>query len=204
MRILLVDDDRPLLLLLSRGLHRQRPEWELQLAASGKEAVLQLRDAHFDVLVTDISMPEMDGLALLAAVREDPRRASIQIIFATSKDDRESMRTGMTAGADDYLTKPFTAEELVAAVESRLKRRPPSEAAAGDVAGLKDDLCRQLTGRELEILAGIGRGLGSKEIAAQLDISPRTVDVHRTNIMRKLDLHNAASLAGIAVKAGFA
>ncbi len=201
MRILLVDDERAHLHLLGRALARQRPDWELALASGGREAASRLRESRFDVLVTDIGMPDMDGMSLLAEVRSDPGMKSLQIIFATARDDRGSMRAGMTAGADDYLTKPFTAGELVAAIESRLQRlvRPSS---SEESEALLADLRGRLTERELEVLAQIGRGLVTKEIAAALGISPRTVDVHRTNLMRKVDLHNAASLATLAMRAG--
>lgn len=201
MRILLVDDERAQLHLLSRALSRHRPDWELALASGGREAVALLRESRFEVLVTDIGMPDMDGMSLLAEVRADPGMKALQIIFATARDDRGSMRAGMTAGADDYLTKPFTAEELVAAIESRLQRMARGTGSAEGTA-MQSDLRGRLTEREMEILAHIGRGLGSKEIAAELGISPRTVDVHRTNLMRKVDLHNAASLATLAMRAG--
>lgn len=201
MRILLVDDERTHLQVLSRALARHRPEWQLELASGGRQAVALLHQSTFDVLVTDIGMPDMDGMSLLAEVRSDPGMKALQIIFATALDDRGSMRAGMTAGADDYLTKPFSAEELAAAIESRLKRlvRDPGSA---EVASVQAEVRDKLTEREVEVLAHIGRGLGSKEIAAALGISPRTVDVHRTNLMRKVDLHNAASLATLAMRAG--
>lgn len=70
MRILLVDDERAQLHLLSRALARHRPDWVLALASGGREAVARLRESPFDVLVTDIGMPDMDGMSLLAEVRD--------------------------------------------------------------------------------------------------------------------------------------
>lgn len=204
MRVLLVDDERLLLRIMEQSLLYLRPGWELLLAHSGEAGIELLRKRGADAVVADIQMPGMDGMALLSAVRSDPSFAPMPFIFITAMDDRGSMRAGMNAGADDYLTKPFTPEELVQAIETRLRRRdqgPPSDAEA---RALRQRLLVELTDREIEILAFIGQGLVSKEIAAELKISPRTVDVHRTNLMRKLDLHNAASLAGLAVRADLA
>jgi two-component system response regulator FixJ len=146
-------------------------------------------------------MPAMDGLSLLAEVRKDARLAALPMILATGRVDRASMRGGMASGADDYLTKPYTVDELVAAVEARL-RRSQQGANSEDASQLRARLQRLLTERELEVLGLIGRGLVTKDIARELALSPATVSVHRANIMEKLNLHNAAALAATAERAG--
>jgi len=201
MRILIVDDEPLLLLALQRSFRAGEPGWEVVLARSGVEALEQLRLQPFDVLVSDITMPGMDGMALLAQVRADPLLTDTTVIFMTAKDDRESMRAGMTAGADDYLTKPFTPAELLAAITGRLRRRELVPLKTTEARQSREQLDALLTEREREVLAQIGQGLVTKEIAAALGISPRTVDVHRTNLMRKLDLHNATALTRLAIKA---
>ena len=201
MRILIVDDEPMLLLALQRSFRVEQPAWEVVLARTGLEALEQLRLQPYDVLVSDILMPGMDGMSLLAKVRADPKLTDTTVIFMTAKDDRESMRAGMTAGADDYLTKPFTPAELLAAITGRLRRKELVPVLTPDARLSREQLDLLLTVRETEILAQIGRGLVSKEIAAELGISPRTVDVHRTNLMRKLDVHNATALARLAHKA---
>ncbi len=201
MRILIVDDEPILLLALQRSFRMECPEWEVVMARTGEEALEQLRLQPFDVLVTDILMPRMDGMTLLAEVRKDPALTDTTVIFMTAKDDRESMRAGMTAGADDYVTKPFSPGELIAAVTGRLRRKEMVPLLPHDNRISRDQLAALLTEREREVLANIGKGLVTKEIAAEMGISPRTVDVHRTNLMRKLDLHNATALARLAIKA---
>jgi DNA-binding NarL/FixJ family response regulator len=201
MRILIVDDEPLLLLALQRSFRAGEPGWEVVLARSGDEALEQLRLQPFDVLVSDILMPGMDGMALLAQVRADPKLTDTTVIFMTAKDDRESMRAGMTAGADDYLTKPFTPAELLAAISGRLRRRELVPLRSAEARQSREQVNELLTEREREILARIGQGLVTKEIASTLGISPRTVDVHRTNLMRKLDLPNATALARLAIKA---
>ena len=130
MRILLVDDERLLLASLTRALRVERPDWEVETASNGLEALRLLRSQPVDVLITDIQMPAMDGMALLGQVRHDPELARLPLILISAQDDRSSIRGGMTSGADDYLTKPFSADELVQAVESRVRRLEPGEEPA--------------------------------------------------------------------------
>jgi len=202
--VLLVDDDAVLLGNLKRLLQAERPQWDVATAASGAEAIRILRTHPLDLLVSDIQMPGMDGLALLAEVRQDPALARLPLIFITGRDDRASVREGMASGADDYLTKPFSPEELIQAMDARLRRQSHEAAPAGGDPELGSHLRSLLTGRELEVLSLIGHGLVTKDIAADLDLSFRTVSVHRANIMRKLDLHNAAALAALAIQASMA
>jgi len=201
MRILITDDEPMLLLALQRSFRMDKPDWEVVLARTGQEALEQLRIQPYDVLVTDILMPGMDGMTLLGEIRADPRLTDTTVIFMTSKDDRESMRAGMTAGADDYLTKPFTPAELLAAITGRLRRKELVPVLPDEARASREQVESLLTERERGILAHIGRGLVTKEIAAVLGISPRTVDVHRTNLMRKLGVHNATALARLAIMA---
>lgn len=203
-RILLVDDDSILLDNLKRLLLAERSQWEVRTTTTGAEAVRLLKSEPMDLLVADIQMPGMDGLALLAEVRRDPALARLPVIFMTARDDRTSFREGMSSGADDYLPKPFSIEELIQAMEARLKRQAQESSPPRDDQALFDELANTLTGRELEVLALIGHGLVTKDIAATLKVSYRTVSVHRTNIMRKLNLHNAAALAALANKASMA
>ena len=203
MRILLVDDERLLLASLTRALRVERPDWEVETASNGLEALRLLRSQPVDVLITDIQMPAMDGMALLGQVRHDPELARLPLILISAQDDRSSIRGGMTSGADDYLTKPFSADELVQAVESRVRRLEPGEEPAS-VGPLQAQLKERLTDRERQVLGLIGQGMVTKDIAADLDLSPKTVSIHRQNIMQKLDLHNAAALAALAIRAGLA
>jgi DNA-binding NarL/FixJ family response regulator len=202
MRILLVDDDRLLLASLARILRVERPQWQLATAQDGAEALRVLRVEPVDLLVTDLHMPGVGGMALLAAVRQDPILRNLPLIFITAETDRITMRQGMASGADDFLTKPFSGDELVMAIEGRLRRLELGGDTSQGARELQSQLHELLTDRELDILTHIGRGEVTKEIAEDLALSPMTVSVHRANIMRKLDLHNAAALAALAIRAG--
>lgn len=201
MRVLLVDDERLLLTSLSRALRVQRPAWVIDTASDGVQAMALLRSQLVDILITDIQMPGMDGMALLMQVRRDPDLARLPLILISAEDDRLSVRKGMSSGADDYLTKPFTAEELILSVESRLRRLEQGADASAQGDALNRQLKGVLTDRELGVLALIGQGMVTKDIAAELNLSPKTVSAHRQNIMGKLDLHNAAALAALAIRA---
>ena len=202
MRVLLVDDERLLLVSLTRALQVKRPEWTIETASDGVEAMRLLKSQHVDLLITDVQMPGMDGLALLMQVRKDPCLAGLPLILISALDDRSSVRKGMFSGADDYLTKPFSADELIQTVESRLQRLEQGSNSSILTSFLQRQLKEQLTDREMEVLALIGQGMVTKDIAAALDLSPKTVSAHRQNIMEKLDQHNAAALAALANRAG--
>jgi DNA-binding NarL/FixJ family response regulator len=202
MRVLLVDDERLLLVSLTRALRVKRPEWVIETASDGVEAMRLLKSQHVDLLITDVQMPGMDGFALLMQVRKDPYLAGLPLILISAQDDRSSVRKGMFSGADDYLTKPFSADELIQTVESRLQRLEQGSNASILTSFLQGQLKEQLTDREMEVLALIGQGMVTKDIAAALDLSPKTVSAHRQNIMEKLDQHNAAALAALAIRAG--
>ncbi len=201
MRVLLVDDERLVLAMATRALNAKRPEWLVETASDGFEAMQVLRSKPVDILVTDVQMPGMDGMALLMQVRRDPDLARLPLVLISAQDDRSSVRLGMFSGADDYLTKPFTADELILTVESRLRRLEQGPDPLLQSDALKQQLLKTLTERELEVLAHVGQGLVTKDIAAALGVSPKTVSAHRQNIMEKLDLHNAAALAALAIRA---
>ena len=91
-------------------------------AENGRVGLELARSDPPDLILCDVMMPEMDGFAVLEALRAEPRFAEIPFIFLTALDDRSSTRRGMNLGADDYLPKPFTRNELMEAVTSRLKK----------------------------------------------------------------------------------
>lgn len=202
MRLLLVDDDRTILTSLTRGLRVERPDWDVVTASDGVKALRLLRSSKVDILVSDVLMPTMGGMALLEAVRTDPNLAALPLILISGSDDRPSIRSGMASGADDYLTKPFSLGELIQSVEGRLRRLKAGEDPAA--ASLQAEVRKLLTGREWEVLAQIGSGLATTAIAEKLKLSISTTNVHRHNLMKKLDLHNAAALAALAIRANIA
>lgn len=175
--------------------------------ASGSEALFLLQHVRVDVLLTDLDMPGMDGFELLAAVRN--KHPDLKVLVLSMHDEAALVRRAMDLDADGYVVKSAGKEELVLAVrEVAAGRRYFGGSVADSLLGKSPSaqagahVLSDLTEREVEVLAALAEGLGNKEIGERLFISPRTVDTHRTNLMRKLDTHNVAGLVRIAIKAG--
>lgn len=197
--ILIIEDDATILDLMETGLRMEG--FIVRTALNGPEGIALAREKRPDLILCDIQMPDMDGYAVLDVFKRDNDLTDIPFIYVTALDDRTNVRRGMASGADDYLTKPFFVEELVAAVTGRLHRFEILRLKL-EKAVFKDEhtfLRQQITARELEILLLVGQGYTSKQIADRLGIRSNTVQVHRTNIMEKLDVPNAANLARWAV-----
>jgi DNA-binding NarL/FixJ family response regulator len=193
--ILIIEDDDTTQLFMEKVLTFEG--FDVRIASDGESGVAKLREKRPDLVLCDIMMPRMDGHSVIEFLKSDDSFADIPFIFVTALDGRKAQRQGMCEGADDYLTKPFTAEELVSTVLSRLRRvemlrqRDENRLFQDEIA----IFCQLITDREREILLLVGQGLTSKEIAAHLDIRLNTVEVHRANLMRKLEAPNAAKLA---------
>ncbi|CAH2031832.1 response regulator transcription factor [Trichlorobacter ammonificans] len=171
--------------------------FRVRTAADGRSGLAAVQEEVPDLILCDIMMPEMDGHTMFDILKSDVLFADVAFIFVTALADRSELRRAMAAGADDYLTKPFTAEELLAAVTGRLNRLRILRQSAGSTSFHKDLawLREQLTPREHEVLLRVGRGDTSRQIADRLGISVKTVEIHRSNLMHKLNASNAATLA---------
>jgi len=119
--VLVVEDDAAIRANLSRLLRLEG--FEVTVAADGSEALLVARSLRPDVMITDVNMPGLDGFALVETLRADPALAATMVLMLTALDDRASMRRGMKSGADDYLGKPFTRDEVLEAIASLLRKR---------------------------------------------------------------------------------
>ncbi|MCM0082929.1 response regulator transcription factor [Geomonas sp. Red32] len=173
-------------------------------AVDGEQGLELVRQHRPHLVLCDIMMPGMDGHRVLETVRNDPQLAELPFIFVTAMGERGEIRSGMAAGADDYLPKPFSADELVAAVTGRLRRHLKGITGVSVPLPEKENarLLERVTPREREVLALVGEGCSSRAISERLGISHKTVEVHRANLMRKLGAGNAVGLARWAMVAG--
>lgn len=118
MRALVVDDERSLTELLGMALRYEG--WEVRTAGTGQDALKQVREFRPDIIVLDLMLPDLDGLSVLARIRADD--LDTPVLLLTAKDSEQDRIAGLTATGDDYVTKPFSLEELVARLRGLLRR----------------------------------------------------------------------------------
>ncbi|MCS6899577.1 MAG: response regulator transcription factor [Myxococcales bacterium] len=171
----------------------------------GSSALQQLPSLSPDLLLVDLTLPSMDGVEVLRRVRSvSPRTRSIVLSMHASP---EFVRPALQAGASGYVVKGAGLDALVDALRTVAAGGTfldeSLEPSALDLRSSTDDLER-LTPREREILRLVAQGNTNRQIGELLGLSPKTVDAHRTNLMRKLDLHDAQALTRFAVRRGLA
>lgn len=200
-RILVIDDD-PRLRRQCAALLRTEG-FETQEAGNGKAGLDLVRVEAPDLIVCDVNMPGMNGHAALDALRGDNRTAGIPFIFLTANGDMDDLRVGMNLGADDYLVKPIDPDQLVAAVEARLRRvqdtdtqksRPTELAEPAQLEGLG------LTPREAEVLFWVAQGKTNPEIAVITAVKLTTVKKHLESVYQKLGVDNRTAAATMALE----
>ncbi|WP_159591029.1 response regulator FixJ [Chelativorans xinjiangense] len=156
------------------------------------------KDLHNACLITDLRMPDLSGVDLLRRLHEED--AMLPAIVITGHGDVPMAVEAMKAGALDFIEKPFEDDVLLEAVGravAELEKRPRD---SDNVAAIRRRL-DQLTERERQVMAGIVAGLPNKTIAYDLDISPRTVEVHRANVMAKMSAKNLPELVRMVLAA---
>jgi two-component system response regulator FixJ len=150
-------------------------------------------------LITDVRMPDMSGVDLLRKLHSLPNR--IPSIVITGHGDVPMAVETMKAGALDFIEKPFEDEVLIEAIKRAAEQLGDRGATTEDVAAIESRL-KRLTDRERQVLSGLVAGLPNKSIAFDLDISPRTVEVHRANVMTKMQARSLPELVRLVLAAG--
>lgn len=161
-------------------------------AADGRCGLDAARRENPDLILCDVMMPDLGGHEVLAQLRENPATAGTPFIFLTARGERNDIRSGMNLGADDYLIKPATATEVLAAVNARLKRetsRPPGEFQP-DFSSAEPLRALGLTEREAEVLLWVAQGKSNAEIATILGAAENTVKKHLQNLFEKLGIES--------------
>jgi|SRR5689334_12502119 DNA-binding NarL/FixJ family response regulator len=198
-RLLVVDDDAGLLLAVSDTLRAEG--YDVTTARRGAEAMIRIAEALPDLIISDIRMPGMDGYQLVRNLRSHARTRLVPIVFLTAKDETADRIAGFRTGVDAYVTKPFEPDELVAIVAGILERvqRTHSDLARlfgeHETAGHEFQRDEKLTVAEWRVAETVARGLSNKEIAAELNLSLRTVEGHISRILDKEGLNNRVELA---------
>lgn len=206
-RVLLADDHTLVRAGIRRIIEAQPGCVVVGEAADGLEAIEALRRVPADVLVLDLKMDGRDGIEVLRVAKTD--RPELRVIVLTMHAGREYVARALEEGANGYLLKDSAVQDLAAAIDAVMDGRSYfSPAIQQQMAGIlkghgpvSPDL-RSLTEREREVLILLARGLATKEIASSLDIGARTVETHRSNLMRKLGVKSVALLTQVAIREG--
>jgi DNA-binding NarL/FixJ family response regulator len=229
-KILIVDDDRTMRTVLTRYLENRG--YQVEQVGSGSEALAAFAKNPPDLVVSDVMMPEMDGLEFCRRLRATPSGQLMPFIFLSGKGELEDRIYGHEIGADDYLTKPVDPRELVAKIEAQLERtrrihseivrlmqlavgsrpiqqspRAPlpeaSEMLEASAEEATTPIPLPLTPAEERVFWEVIQGLTNKQISDRLFISPRTVQTHLSSILNKLGLENRAQLIRFAYEQGY-
>jgi DNA-binding NarL/FixJ family response regulator len=212
-RVLIADDQA---LIRSAVVSLLRRESDIEVvgeASDGAEAIAIATREHPDVVVMDLRMPGTDGIAATRAIRSNQRLDTTRVLVLTTFEDEENLLSALRAGAAGFLGKGADPNEIVRAVRivhagdellspvatRALIRR---SLAAPESSAPARVLPTDLTERETEILALVGRGRSNDEIAAALFISPATAKTHINRAMTKLDAHDRAQLVIVAYESG--
>ena len=202
-RILIVDDHE----MVRKGLHSvldEQPDIKVVgEARNGREAVTKARELKPDVVIMDFTMPELNGREATRQIRKE--LPETEVLILTMHESEELVREVLAAGARGYVLKSDAGRALVDALKAMAEQKPyfTSKISALVLEGYLNPITREssaLTPREREIVQLVGEGRSTKELADKLGISPKTAETHRTNIMRKLNLHSVSEVVRYAIR----
>jgi DNA-binding NarL/FixJ family response regulator len=207
LRILVADDHE----IVRRGLVsliKSQPTWEVCAEAdNGRQAVELAKELKPDIAILDIGMPTLNGLeATRQMLRDNPQT---RVLILTITDTDQAVRAVLDAGARGFLSKSDAARDLVSAIDALQYNKTFFTARVAEMvlSGYRGfsgapnkNLLPHLTAREREVVQLLAEGRSTKEVASQLDLSVKTAETHRSNIMRKLGLHSVSELVLYAVR----
>lgn len=203
-RILVIEDEERMRQGLCTLLRLEG--YEVAGAADGEAGLRAAREGRPDLILCDVMMPRLDGHGVLSALREDPEFAGIPFVFLTARGEKHEVRAGMNLGADDYLTKPVSRDELVQTVTARLQRQHQHALAARRNLSLKPDFSSALplqalglTPREATVLLWVAQGKSNPEIATILGSGEGTIRKHLEHVFSKLQVESRAAATAVAL-----
>jgi two-component system, LuxR family, response regulator FixJ len=190
----IIDDDQALRESLAFLL--RTAQLEVRSFDSGKAFLDALPDASLGCVITDIRMPEMSGIDLLGHLKE--LKVGVPVIVITGHGDVPLAVEAMKIGAADFFEKPFNDDQLVASVRAALQQQQDQTKRGAERAEVEHRLSK-LSTREKDVLAGLIEGRANKQIAFDLGISPRTVEIYRANLMNKMRADSLSDLVRMAL-----
>jgi DNA-binding NarL/FixJ family response regulator len=205
---ILLADDHPLMRQGIRDVLESQPDWTVcGDAATGREAVAMAKRLLPDVAIIDITMPELNGLEAARQIRRE--LPSVEVLILTMHDSDALIAGALEAGARGCILKSDSARLLVAAVEAVAQGKPFFAGKVAEVvvggsaraeAGEEVSPAHRLSAREREVVQLVAEGRTNKEVASKLGVSVKTVDAHRSNIMRRLNMHSVAEIVRYAIR----
>lgn len=208
---ILIADDHDLIRRGIKSLLQTHDGWEVcGEAQTGREAVSLAEELKPDVVVLDISMPDLNGMEAAKRIRKSS--SSVEILMLSMHFSDQLIREIVEAGVRGYIVKSDSDRDLIVAVETLAKHKPFFTPRATEVILSKfnnsggtrvevpETVQDRLTSREREIVQLLAEGKSSKDVANALNISVKTAETHRANIMRKLQLHTVSELVRYAVR----
>jgi len=196
-KVYVIDDDEAMRDSLSFLL--ESAGFDVTLFESALKFLDALPELAFGCVVSDVRMPGLDGIELLKRMKTRP--GAFPIIIMTGHGDIPLAVEAMKLGAIDFLEKPFEDDRLITMIEMAVQRAAP---AAKNQALTQDIVARvaTLSPRERQVMDGLIAGLSNKLIARDYDISPRTIEVYRANVMTKMQANSLSELVRFAMRAG--
>ncbi len=195
--VLLVDDN-------SKYLKDALPfyGYKVETALDGVQAlnILSKSVNKFDIVLLDVMMPNMNGWETLQAIRSNEKTKYLPVIMLTAVNDEQKVVTGLKAGADDYVSKPFALPNLLARMEAVLRRSKWNTSRIKDLNFDTKNETMPLTERELEVLAMVAKGSNNKDIADKLFVKEVTVKTHLNNIFKKLKVTSRTQATLLAMQ----
>src|SRR5262249_50391254 len=206
---ILVADDHEVVRRGIRALLESQPGWKVcGEAVTGEEAVQKTKSLEPDVVVLDIGMPELNGLEATRRIRKEAPKSEVLIL--TMHESEQVVREVLAAGARGYVLKSDAGRDLIAAVKAVRNHSPFFTSRVATMVldgylkgkpGVAEGLpTSRLTVRERQVVQLLAEGHSTKQAASALGVAVRPADTHRTNIMRKLDIHSLSELVRYAIR----
>jgi NarL family two-component system response regulator LiaR len=202
-----VVDDHDLIVLAARQIFSKIPDIKLVgVASDGEEAYQKIKELKPDVVILDVILPGMDGIELTKKIISE--QPGTRVVLHSSSVSEDMIVTGFEAGAMAYVPKNFKPGQLIEAIHTVMKGEHYSKGFVSEILienflkskTKKDGQNSKLTDRETEILQAITKGMTNQQLADNLHISVRTVEAHKSNIMKKLKINSTAELVVYAIK----
>jgi len=178
--------------------------YEVTVAEDGIEALKTLSEekSHFDLILLDVMMPNMDGWDTLKAIRKNEKTKYIPVIMITAVSEDQKVVSGLKIGADDYIVKPFILPNLLARIEAVLRRSKwQSEISTKQEKKINKDVnIDALTPKEKEVLSLVAKGASNQEIADKMCVQDVTIKTHLNSIFKKLKVSNRTQAVLLAME----